>query len=236
MIRPTCSVCMATFNGEKFIYEQLKSILDQLLVTDEVIISDDGSTDNTIRIIQSFSDGRIKIFSNRSRRGPVGNFENAISYATGDYIFLADQDDVWFEGKIDKHLLLHENYDLVVSDAVVVNENQQILFESFFKARGSRAGLFKNLFKNSFLGCCMSFSRRIADYARPFPPGIHMHDWWIGLVAELKGRVVFCDDKLMRYVRHDSNASPTLGQSGYSFFKRMGNRLTLAWGLFFLKR
>jgi len=231
MMRPNCSVCMATFNGEKYIHNQLKSILDQLQAFDEVIISDDGSTDDTIGIIKSFSDVRIKIFFNENKKGPVGNFENAILQASGDYIFLADQDDVWFDGKIDKHLLLHKSYDLVVSDAVVVNEDQEILFDSFFKARGSKAGLFKNLVRNSFLGCCMSFNREIANYSLPFPSGIHMHDWWIGLVAELKGRVIFCDDKLMSYVRHDNNASPTLGNSGYSALKRMKNRLTLAFCL-----
>jgi glycosyltransferase involved in cell wall biosynthesis len=227
---------MATFNGEKYIYKQLRSVLVQLTATDEVIISDDGSTDQTITIIESFDDQRIRIFKNGKRKGPVGNFENAILQARGDYIFLADQDDFWMDGKIDKHLLLHQHNDLVVSDAVVVSEDGHVLFDSFFSARGSKGGLLKNLFKNSFLGCCMSFSRKIAAYALPIPKGVHMHDWWIGLVAELKGNVFFCNDKLMYYVRHDRNASPTLGTSGYSAAKRLKNRLTLVWGLFFIKR
>lgn len=229
------SVCIATYNGEEFIAIQLQSIIDQLESDDEIIISDDDSTDNTIKIVEAFSDDRIKIFPNKNKKGPAGNFENAISKAAGEYIFLADQDDLWLPGKIGKHLILHKDFDLIVSDALVVDESGRILFDSFFEARGSRAGLIKNLTKNSYVGCCMSFNKKIAGYALPFPDNIHMHDWWIGLVAELRGKVIFCGDKLIKYVRHANNASPTLDKSGYSFFKRMRNRLTLAFALMHLK-
>lgn len=226
---------MATFNGEKHVYKQVRSILDQLSQQDELIVSDDRSTDRTVAIIQSFNDLRIRIIQNGNKKGPPGNFGNAISKARGKYIFLADQDDVWLPGKIEKHLALHGSYDLVMSDAIVTDDDGAVLFGSFFKQRGSRPGLLRNLYKNSYVGCCMSFSKKIADYALPFPPGIHMHDWWIGLVAELKGSVFFSEDKLMNYVRHESNASPTLGNSGYSAGRRIRNRLVLLWNLFFLK-
>ncbi|MGZ3810438.1 MAG: glycosyltransferase family 2 protein [Mucilaginibacter sp.] len=225
---------MATFNGEKHIYTQVKSILDQLSTEDELIISDDGSIDDTIQIIKSFSDDRIKIFHNKAKKGPVGNFENAIINANGELIFLADQDDIWFPDKIEKHLQLHKFYDLVISDAVVIDDQGLVLHQSFFKARGSKAGLFNNLKRNTYIGCCMSFNRQIVKNALPFPRYIHMHDWWIGLVAELKGKVIFCDDKLMKYVRHQNNASPTLANSGYSFITRLENRLNLIFGLFFI--
>ena len=88
------SVCMATYNGEKYIEEQLKSILSQLGENDEVIVSDDSSTDNTLAIVESFNDVRIKIFPNNKFHSPIFNFENALKQATGDYIFLSDQDDV----------------------------------------------------------------------------------------------------------------------------------------------
>jgi glycosyltransferase involved in cell wall biosynthesis len=227
-----CSVCMAVYNGEKYIYQQVKSILDQFSHNDELIISDDGSTDNTIAILENFKDDRIKIFFNSQNKGPVGNFENALLKARGKYIFLADQDDLWLSGKIEKHLQLHKVYDLVISDAIVIDEQGLILHQSFFKARNSKAGLVNNLKKNAYIGCCMSFNRKIAVYALPFPKYIHMHDWWIGLVAEIKGKVIFCDDKLMKYIRHHNNASPTLTNSGYSFIKRFNNRLSLIFGLF----
>jgi glycosyltransferase involved in cell wall biosynthesis len=222
---------MATFNGEKYIYKQVKSILDQLSAEDELIVSDDGSTDGTIEALNKFNDKRIKIFENVYQKGPIGNFENAIQNAKGNYIFLADQDDTWLSGKIEKHLQLHQTYDLVMSDAVVVNEQGLVLYPSFFKARNSKAGLFSNLKKNAYIGCCMSFNRKIISCALPFPRYIHMHDWWIGLVAEIKGKVIFCNEPLMHYVRHQNNASPTLSDSGYSFGKRLKNRLLLIWGL-----
>ncbi len=114
-------------------YEQIKSILDQLPVDAEFVISDDASTDNTIAIINSFGDKRIKLIANNSGiRGPVGNFSNALLNSTGEYIFLADQDDVWIEGKVQKHVELMHQYELVISDAIVINENNEILFESYF--------------------------------------------------------------------------------------------------------
>jgi glycosyltransferase involved in cell wall biosynthesis len=229
------SVCMATYNGEKHIEVQAKSILDQLSADDELIISDDESIDKTISILESFNDKRIKIFKNTNSKGPVGNFENALSKANGDLIFLADQDDKWFENKIRTHIELHGKYDLVISDAIVVNEFDEMVYNSFFEERGSRKGLLSNLIKNSYIGCCMSFNRKILNFALPFPPYIHMHDWWIGLIAELKGKTFFCSDKLMYYVRHQNNASPTLGNSGYSKLKRIKNRFQLIYGLFFAK-
>jgi glycosyltransferase involved in cell wall biosynthesis len=226
-----CSVCMATYNGQDYIFEQAKSILDQLSDNDELIVSDDGSTDNTLNILNAFNDNRVKIFNNKRTKGPVGNFENALLHAKGDIIFLADQDDKWAPNKLRKHLELHENHDLVISDAVVINDEGEVLYPSFFSQRQSRAGLLKNLLRNSYIGCCMSVNRRILNLALPFPSYIHMHDWWIGLIGELKGKPVFCDDKLLYYLRHQNNASPTLGQSGYSSFKRMKNRAQLAFGL-----
>ena len=228
-----CSICIATYNGEKHIHKQIKSILEQLAANDEIIVSDDSSTDNTIQIIQSFNDPRIKIFKNTNANGPVGNFENALSKANGNIIFLADQDDKWRVNKLETHIKLHHNYDLVISDAIVTDEFDTVIFDSFFEERKSKPGLLNNLIRNSYIGCCMSFNKKILKYALPFPPYIHMHDWWIGLIAEAKGKTIFCDEKLMYYVRHQNNASPTLGKSGYSGLKRMKNRLQLIYGLIF---
>lgn len=226
-----CSVCMATYNGESHIRRQVKSILTQLSENDELIVSDDGSTDKTISELELFNDDRIRIFKNTNTKGPVGNFENALSKARGEYIFLADQDDEWLQQKVQTHLEAHLDYDLVISDAVVINEVGEVMYESFFKERGSKPGLVNNIVKNSYIGCCMSFNRKILNYSLPFPAYIHMHDWWIGLVAEQKGTTFFCGQQLMNYVRHENNASPTLGNSGYSGWKRMKNRLQLIYGL-----
>ncbi|MCD8291094.1 MAG: glycosyltransferase, partial [Prevotella sp.] len=94
------SVCIATYNGEKYIEEQIRSILSQLSDNDEVIISDDGSHDQTLSLIQSIGDKRIKIFQNEGRHGFKYNFENTLKKVQGDYIFLCDQDDVWLPNKV----------------------------------------------------------------------------------------------------------------------------------------
>ncbi|UKT63247.1 glycosyltransferase family 2 protein [Pedobacter mucosus] len=225
-INQMVSVCLATYNGSKGIARQLATILTQIGDSDEIIVSDDCSTDDTLEIIRAFNDKRIKIFSNTLKNGPVGNFENSLKMAAGDIIFLCDQDDIWFEEKVEEHLKAHLKYDLIVSDAIVIDSNQKILFNSFFKARKSKTGLLVNLKKNSYIGCCMSFNRKILSVALPFPKTIHMHDWWIGLVAEIKGKILFLDKPLMYYIRHDDNASDTLIKQ-LPFIKQIKNRIGL---------
>ena len=92
------SICIATYNGEKYIHQQLTSILSQINIDDEVIISDDDSTDNTIEIIKSLNDKRIKIIHGGFHHFKW-HFANALQHSKGEYIFLSDQDDIWVEGK-----------------------------------------------------------------------------------------------------------------------------------------
>lgn len=210
------SVCMATFNGEKFIKEQVQSIIKQLSATDEIIISDDGSTDETINIISTFLDPRIRLVQNdssqfkpnkQSRSYQVTrNFENALSYATGDYIFLSDQDDVWEEDKVEGCLLLlkDKKINLIVHDANVVDESDNVIARSYFEKVNSQKGFFRNIVKNSYLGCCMVFDRSILLKSLPFPKDLIAHDMWIGLIAEKNGKVAFVDDKFIRYKRHSA--------------------------------
>lgn len=204
------SVCMATYNGEKFLRKQVQSILDQLSPTDELVVSDDSSTDNTLEVLRSFKDDRIKIVKNTRAKGPVGNFATALANAQFDYLFLADQDDAWIDGKVKKHVELMKQYEVVVSDAIVINEDGSVIFDSFFKARNSGKGFFKNLKRNSYIGCCMSFRRSLLDRAFPFPDNLHMHDWWLGLITELSGSVIFCEEKFMYYNRHENTVTQTL--------------------------
>ena len=115
------SVCMATYNGGKYIKEQLDSILPQLGKEDELVISDDGSKDNTYSIIQSYGDERIKLFYNHGKHGFVGNFENALKQCKGDYIFLSDQDDIWKVNKVSVVMEKLKDYSLVIHDAEIVD-------------------------------------------------------------------------------------------------------------------
>ena len=222
----TISVCMATYNGEKFIYEQLCSILSQLYENDELIISDNGSSDSTVDIIKSFNDKRIKLI-NCEVKSIVYNFENSLNYATGDIIFLSDQDDIWLYGKLEEIKKEISDCDLVVTDCKVVDENLNVLDESFFKLNKSGYGVIKNLYKNSFIGCCMAFDRKILNYALPFPSDIPMHDWWIGLIYSLFGKVKFVDKQLLLYRRHKNNASNTAFKSKNPFYKKINFRLIM---------
>lgn len=147
------TVCIATFNGEKYIREQLNSILFQLSLQDEVIVSDDGSTDNTISIIKSFNDKRIKIIDGVYRHSPTLNFENALKEAKGDYIFLADQDDVWKDDKVKICLKWLQHYDCIISDAEVTDENLKITSPSLYQLMNIKSGRVYNiLYKTDIQG------------------------------------------------------------------------------------
>lgn len=221
------SVCIATYNGSLYIKDQLDSILPQLKTTDEIIISDDSSSDSTIDIIKSYRDPRIILLENQSFRSPVYNFENALNNASGDYIFLCDQDDVWLSDKVESFIPLLNNYDLVVSDCKVVNADLEIIHDSFFKIMNSGKGLWKNFFKNTYLGCCIAFRKEIFSYILPFPPNIAMHDIWIGLVVELYGNPFFLQKPTSLYRRHGENASYAGEKSKNSIIYKIKYRLNL---------
>ena len=127
------SVCMATYNGETYIKEQIESIINQLSSSDELIISDDKSTDNTLKIINEFKDPRIKIYIHEKDHGFVKNFENALEKAKGDFIFLSDQDDIWLPNKVAATLKELEYYDFVVSDCITINKYGEIISHSRIK-------------------------------------------------------------------------------------------------------
>lgn len=221
------SVCMATYNGEKFVADQIKSILNQIDVDDELIISDDNSTDSTVKIIQQFDDSRIKLVKNL-KGGIVNNFENSLKNARGDFIFLSDQDDVWRSNKIKVVVsYLRNDYDLIVHNATVTNANLKSSGESLFGHYNSRPGFIINLYKNNFVGCCMAFRREILDVCMPFPSYLPMHDSWIGLISTLRWRVGFIDDELIYHRRHNFNSSTTGATSGSSFFKKITDRFNL---------
>ena len=128
------SVCIATYNGEKYIKRQLESILSQLTDVDEIVISDDGSNDNTISIINELNDNRVRIIYNQGPHGFVPNFENAIRNAVGDIIILSDQDDEWITGKVNATVDAMKTYDFVYVDNVTVDSNGNVLEKSRVKA------------------------------------------------------------------------------------------------------
>ncbi|MBN2610922.1 MAG: glycosyltransferase family 2 protein [Bacteroidales bacterium] len=221
------SVCIPTYNGEKYIRQQLDSILAQLNEGDEVIISDDSSTDSTVEIINGYGDNRIRLIEGCTFRSPIYNLENALKYAKGDYIFLADQDDIWLPEKVSLSLKYLQDFDAVLSDCKIVNSDLVTIHESMFEFYGAKLGLFSNLTKNAYAGCCMAVKKSVLKCAMPFPKRIPMHDVWMGFVIELLYKPCLIHEKLILHRIHQSNASSTGFKSSYSFLKKISFRWNL---------
>lgn len=199
------SVCIATYNGEKYIAKQLQSILSQLGPEDEIVVSDDGSTDKTIEIIENFYDSRIHIYFGMYH-SPIYNFENSINHSKGDVIFLSDQDDIWLPDRVNKLKIALVDNDVIVSNAFFIDGKGNRKDGVYFNKR-PRLNVFETIFRNHFFGASMAFRREILQYVLPFPKNLAMHDQWIGLMGCYYGKVGFVSEPLMLYRRHDSNAS-----------------------------
>lgn len=235
------SVCVATHNGEKYIKQQLDSILCQLSFKDEVVISDDGSTDSTLKIIHEFNDSRIKVFYQKSPKGLPGheyatlNFENALRNAKGDYIFLSDQDDVWTDNKIGISMKYLKEYDYIVSDAFVTDGNLNVISDTRF-TKGEKVHFNKYLavvLSTPYQGSCAAFKRCVLEKAMPFPKGTQSHDRWIGNVAAFYFKYKIIPEKLIYYRRHEATTSNTFGEGGRSagLLKTIGYKLRYIKGL-----
>lgn len=215
------SVAMAAYNGELYVEDQLKSILVQLGNEDEVILSDDnpGSAMSKLVLRLAESDPRIHYIEGPSK-GVVKNFENAVAATTGDIIFLADQDDIWLPGKVDAvKKEFEKGAVLVMHDAKVTDAQLHVTCESFFKLHKSRAGYLRNVWRNSYMGCCMAFDKSLKSRILPFPENLPMHDQYIGLQAEnVKlengGKVVLLDTPYLLYRQHGNNV--TGGKTSFS--------------------
>jgi glycosyltransferase involved in cell wall biosynthesis len=220
------SVCLASYNGESFIEDQIKSILTQLSFDDELIISDDSSTDATVEIIKSFSDVRLKLFDKNLFRNPVQNFQNALKHSKGDIIFLCDQDDIWLEGKVSCLTKYLTHYDLVTSDCQIVNEKLNVISDTYLKSVDGRTGLIRNLFLKTspYIGCCMAFNRKVLEKSLPFPKRIRNHDYWIAMVAEAYFATKIIYHPYVLYRRHDQNVSNTGKKSVNSVMQKLIKR------------
>jgi glycosyltransferase involved in cell wall biosynthesis len=203
------SVCMATYNGERYILEQLVSILSQLSINDEVVISDDNSSDQTENIVKALNDPRIIFMKNKYASGYTKNFECSLSHSTGDIIFLADQDDIWKPNKVNTVMLALKDSDFVVSDCQVVDSELKVIHDSHFAIHSVKVGFINNFLLPRYIGACMAFNRNVLDYALPFPneQRYAAHDYWISLISEMCFKVEIINEPLIFYRRHDSNAS-----------------------------
>lgn len=209
------SVCIATYNGARYIETQLNSIIDQLEINDEVIIVDDCSTDNTIKIIESFKDSRIKINKNEVNHGHVFSFNRALELSTKDIIFMSDQDDVW---KVNRVFLMKEK--LLKSNTLLLSSNSEFINSQGdnlnYKIDGvdlrNSSNYYRNILdifigKTNYYGCLMAFKSELKKVLLPIPDFVESHDLWIAMAGNILKSNIHCNDITLSRRIHQTNAS-----------------------------
>ena len=213
----TISVGVCTHNGAKYIEEQLNSIISQTVKPDEIILSDDNSSDETLAIAErvlSVCGIRYSIKAHREHQGITKNFSSCFDLCTGDIIFSSDQDDIWMKDKIESFLPFFKRGNVFVySNAEVIDENKNILLHDFWSIYGTKfTQLTKKQFSKKLLtsmciaGCNMAFTKELYHAIRPTP--FHfIHDSWIAICAPWFGEISFIDKPLIMYRQHANNSS-----------------------------
>lgn len=206
-------ILMATYNGEKYLAEQLDSIINQTYHNWNLLIRDDNSTDRTLEIIQDYQkkDNRIKLLKdNEGNLGIVKNFEELLKNSESEFIMFSDQDDIWIENKLDVYLKTAEKIKikgfLLHSDAILFDKNKSnILKDTFIFKKAINKGL-ENVFFNYFVqGATILISKEIKNFILPFPKEVYLHDRYIHIVAELFFERIFINQPLIYYRQHDNN-------------------------------
>jgi len=213
---PLISVVMTTYNGEKYLIEQLNSLTAQTYPLFEIIICDDNSTDSTVAILKSYEEKienaiHISIYCNKENIGYVKNFQKAISHCSGDYLVFCDQDDIWLSDKIAiQYQALSEAKALAVfSDAFLVDAKARdlgmSLWEAVFGCNIPQKIDFRAFYlTNCVTGCTLMIDRQLLDSALPFPKSVP-HDWWLTYHAAYQEGLVFTEKKLVHYRQHAGN-------------------------------
>ena len=213
------AILLATYNGEKFLKEQLDSIMNQTFVGAKCYIHDDGSTDETINIINEYQElypERVIVVDGPVCGGSKANFMFLLHKIDADYYFFCDQDDVWGKDKIEKMLIEFAAKEdeaipcVMFSDLIVTDEQLNTIADSYFDYIGAnpeRIYYRQLLIQNFIAGCSMLFNRKAAEMARQYEniDNIYMHDWWIVLIAALVGKVLKSEYTLTFYRQHSSN-------------------------------
>ena len=219
-------ILLSTYNGEKYIKQQLDSLHSQTYKKFKIIVRDDKSTDNTLEILKSFD---IKLVDSNQNLGAKKSFASLLEYAVQNsnakYFIFCDQDDIWEKDKIEKTLKKMEEMEnefcnmplLVHTDLKVVDEKLNTLSPSMWKYQNinpSSNSLNKLLIQNTITGCTMIINRKLARKCLNIASKAIMHDWWIGLVASTFGKIGYLDYSSIMYRQHGKNDT---GTQKYSF-------------------
>lgn len=204
-------VLMPAYNGSKYIRDQIKSIISQLKPGDLLIISDDGSSDDTIKIIESFQSEFISLIKrNKSSRTysegymyTTDNVNHLLSVCPKcDLIFFADQDDVWLPGKYDAFVNSRAGMSCILSDCSYVDQGLSVIEASKFASDKIRTfNAFFAIIKSPFLGASMAFDYNLLSYVYPVPSQVP-HDLWVGIISSLYGELIVLKKSTLLYRRH----------------------------------
>lgn len=227
------TVLLAVYNGEKYLKEQIESILNQSVKDLKVVIRDDGSTDNSGEIIASYCSefpDKISCITGDATGSAGKNFAELLKNCDSDYIMFCDQDDVWLPNKVKKTFAAMLNAEqnsetpiLVHSDLKVVDENLCEIAPSFFEfqqLKQDNITLPKLLVQNYVTGCTIMINRALKEKCGEIPSECIMHDWWLALVAVLFGKLVCVNESTMLYRQHSANQVGAKAAYGLSFIKR----------------
>ena len=233
------SVALCTYNGAKYIKEQIDSILNQTKKVDEIIVCDDCSSDKTIEILNAYAaknPGLFKIYINEKNLRSVKNFEKSISLTLGEYIFLADQDDIWVENKVEEMLgyfKMNPTCLALFSDGFLLSEKQLIINKTnlwssvFFNPKQflnpSHLYLFLILKRNAVTGATLCIKKETKQLIFPFPilKDFH-HDYWIAYLLAQTNQLNFINKKLIKYRLHQNQQVGTTIKNSY--FKILKNK------------
>ncbi|BFK74654.1 glycosyltransferase family 2 protein [Megasphaera elsdenii] len=210
------SIALCTYNGEKYIGEQLQSIMQQTLQPDEIVICDDQSKDRTIDVIKNtlkYWNGNWRLIQNSKNLGYKKNFQKVISLCQGDVIFLCDQDDVWEQRKLEVMVPVFNDPNVILAfhDADIVNENLETIRSSFWNELDFDIEAFQNgdysclLIGNFIQGAASGFRKSLFKQSIPFP-NTAFHDEWLALNAAFLGKIVPVPQLLLKYRQRGNNA------------------------------
>ena len=210
-------ILLATYNGEKYLREQIDSILNQSYNDFRLIISDDCSEDGTKEILDEYvqKDTRIIVFCQKKNLGVTKNFEFLLSKVESNYFMFSDQDDIWKENKIEKSIekIKSEDADLVYSDLEVVDENLNVIYESYWKLKGfynriKKYNDFSSLYLNNYItGCTMLSKKECIEKILPVPSNSEfvIFDYWMALMISRSGKMAYIEEPLTKYRQHKKN-------------------------------
>jgi glycosyltransferase involved in cell wall biosynthesis len=207
---PLVSIIVATYNGEKYLLEQLDSIANQTYKNIEIIVCDDCSSDGTEKIIKAFAENHKRVFYylNMSNQGVNKNFEQGFLKATGDFIAISDQDDIWKPEKIEQQMLLFTKEDIILahSGSLAFRDNglppnKKLLFGSKQMTGNDPKKL---LLRNTIAGHNIIFRKKLLPHILPLPENVY-YDWWLCEVATCYGEIAATNQVLAYQRHHDQN-------------------------------